>query len=42
MRSNRCRASIWGGFDVGFAPGNHNGSKFVELSIIGAGGRFMH
>ena len=31
-----------GGFDVGFAPGNHNGSKFVELSIIGAGGRFMH
>jgi len=30
-----------GGFDVSFTPGNHNGSKFVELSIIGTGGKFM-
>jgi len=31
----------FGGFDVNFGPGNHNGSRFVELSIIGTGGRFM-
>ncbi len=30
-----------GGFDVSFGPGNHNGSKFVELTIIGGGGKFL-
>lgn len=31
-----------GGFFVGFAPGNHNGSKFVDLTIIARGGKFYH
>lgn len=31
-----------GGFEVSFSPNQHNGSKFVELTIIGSGGRFMH
>ena len=29
-----------GGFEIGFAPDSHQGSRFVELTIIGAGGRF--
>ena len=24
-----------GGYVVGFAPNNHNGSSFVELTVIG-------
>lgn len=31
-----------GGFRVSFTPGNHNGSKAVEMTMIGAGGRFVH
>lgn len=31
-----------GGLDIGFTPNNHNGSRFVELTIIGSGGRFVH
>ena len=31
-----------GGFAVNFAPGNHNGSTFVELTIIRKDGSFMH
>lgn len=31
-----------GGFFVGFAPGNHNGSRFVDLTIIARGGKFYH
>lgn len=31
-----------GGFEIAFSPTHHNGSKFVELTIIGSGGRFMH
>ena len=31
-----------GGFTVSFTPGNHNGSTFVELTIIRKDGSFMH
>ena len=31
----------FGGFRVNFEEGNHNGSDFVDLTIIGRGGRFM-
>jgi ABC-type branched-subunit amino acid transport system substrate-binding protein len=31
-----------GGFPVNFSPSNHNGSTFVDLSIIGNGGKFLH
>jgi ABC-type branched-subunit amino acid transport system substrate-binding protein len=30
-----------GGFVVSFRPGNHNGSRFVELTLIGKDGRFV-
>lgn len=30
-----------GGFVVNFTPTNHNGSQFVELTIIGRGGKFV-
>ena len=29
-----------GGYSVGFGPANHNGSSFVELTIIGKDGKF--
>ena len=31
-----------GGYVVGFSPTNHNGSAFVELTIIGKDGQFKH
>lgn len=31
-----------GGFALSFTPDNHNGSRFVEMTMIGAGGRFVH
>jgi len=31
-----------GGFIVGFSPKDHNGSSFVELTIIGKDGRFKY
>jgi branched-chain amino acid transport system substrate-binding protein len=31
-----------GGFTVKFSPSNHNGSDFVDLSIVTKGGRFMY
>lgn len=31
-----------GGFGVTFAAGNHNGSKFVDLTMIGRDGKFIH
>ena len=31
-----------GGFGVTFTPGNHNGSKFVDLTMIGKDGKFVH
>ncbi len=31
-----------GGFDVAFSPDNHSGSRYVDLTIIKKGGRFMH
>jgi branched-chain amino acid transport system substrate-binding protein len=31
-----------GGFRVSFTPSNHNGSRHVEMTMIGAGGRFVH
>jgi branched-chain amino acid transport system substrate-binding protein len=31
-----------GGFLVRFAPDNHNGSQFVDLSMIGHDGKFIH
>jgi branched-chain amino acid transport system substrate-binding protein len=30
-----------GGFDVGFSPTNHNGSHYVDLTVIGVGGRVL-
>ena len=30
-----------GGFEFGFSPKSHEGSRFVELTIIGSNGRFM-
>ena len=30
-----------GGFVVRFSPSNHNGSKYVDLTMIGRGGRFV-
>jgi branched-chain amino acid transport system substrate-binding protein len=30
-----------GGFYVGYSPKNHAGSKFVDLTIIGRGGKFL-
>ena len=31
-----------GGFLVRFSPDNHNGSQFVDLSMIGRDGKFVH
>ena len=31
-----------GGFNINYAPGNHNGSSFVDLTIISRGGKFKH
>ncbi|HSS46239.1 MAG TPA: ABC transporter substrate-binding protein [Burkholderiales bacterium] len=31
-----------GGFNVNFSPANHNASKFVDLTIIGKDGKFLH
>jgi hypothetical protein len=30
-----------GEFVLRFAPNNHNGSKFVDLTMIGRGGKFV-
>jgi len=32
----------FGGFTVNFSPSNHNASRFVDLTIIGRGGKFLH
>ena len=31
-----------GGFQVRFSPENHNGSQYVDLSMIGRDGKFIH
>ncbi len=31
-----------GGFQVRFSPDNHNGSQYVDLSMIGREGKFIH
>lgn len=31
-----------GGFRVNFSPGNHIGSRFVEVTVIGRDGRLLH
>ncbi len=31
-----------GGFQVRFSPENHNGSQYVDLSMIGREGKFIH
>ena len=31
-----------GGFTVSFSPTSHNASRFVDLTIIGRGGKFLH
>ncbi len=36
------RDTDFGGFGVSFSPSNHNGSRFVDLTIIGRGGKFLH
>jgi len=30
-----------GGITVNFSPTNHNGSTFVELTVVGKGGRIL-
>lgn len=30
-----------GGYSVDYGPANHQGSKFVDITIVGPGGRFM-
>jgi ABC-type branched-subunit amino acid transport system substrate-binding protein len=30
-----------GGFEIGFSPTNHNGSRYVDLTVIGVGGRVL-
>jgi ABC-type branched-subunit amino acid transport system substrate-binding protein len=30
------------GFNLNFSPGNHNGTAFVDLTIVGRAGRFLH
>ncbi|MCK6404821.1 MAG: ABC transporter substrate-binding protein [Rhodocyclaceae bacterium] len=30
-----------GGFQIDYSPSNHNGSTFVDLTIIGRGGKFL-
>ena len=32
----------FGGFSVSFSPASHNASRFVDLTIIGRGGKFLH
>lgn len=32
----------FGGFNVSFSASNHNASRFVDLTIIGRGGKFLH
>jgi ABC-type branched-subunit amino acid transport system substrate-binding protein len=32
----------FGGFTVNFSPSSHNASHFVDLTIIGRGGKFLH
>ncbi|MBC3870402.1 ABC transporter substrate-binding protein [Undibacterium oligocarboniphilum] len=31
-----------GGFDINFSPSNHNGSRYVDMTIIGKDGRFKN
>jgi hypothetical protein len=31
-----------GDFVIRFSPTNHNGSRFVDLTMIGRGGKFVH
>lgn len=31
-----------GGFQIRFSPENHNGSQYVDLSMIGREGKFIH
>jgi ABC-type branched-subunit amino acid transport system substrate-binding protein len=31
-----------GGFPINFSSANHNGSSFVDLTIIGSNGKFLH
>jgi branched-chain amino acid transport system substrate-binding protein len=31
-----------GGFDVGFSPSNHNGSKYVDMTVISKEGKFRN
>jgi len=31
-----------GGYVVGFSPTNHNGSRFVELTVIGSNLKFNY
>ena len=33
---------IQGGYVVGFGPNNHNGSSFVELTVIGRDLKFSY
>ena len=30
-----------GGYKIDFSPSNHHGSKFVDLSVVGPGGKFI-
>jgi ABC-type branched-subunit amino acid transport system substrate-binding protein len=37
----RIEALDLGGLRIGYGPGNHIGSKFVDVAVIGAGGRML-
>lgn len=31
----------FGGYRIAFSPSNHAGSQFVQLTVIGAGGKLI-
>lgn len=39
---NQMKSYDAGGFRIGFTPDDHRGSNFVEITVIGQGGKLMH
>ena len=39
---DRMKSLDTGGYEVSFAPGNHNGSAYVELTVIGRDLKFNY
>ncbi len=42
IQISACKMGVadFGGFRVRYSPGNHNGSTFVDLTILSKGGKF--